>query len=364
MGLFDKLQNAVEVAKSKVKGIVKHPLDEEPAKMYYEIVYGLLATIEKVSAEGIKKYVEHYAGGECDAEQLQKVLTYFVSRPDNTYTLYDSEGTVQFCLGTIKKMPQREIDRVKEINKTLAESSAYRCSREEALDICYNYKEVAKQALENVKSEYDKVLTVVEANGVEFYREGIDRIVEGVTEKYKGIIDEETVKQFIQVITKDKFLEGNATVKDILFAHLEYYLSSLRSKYTMEVLVFSPIASAALRAVHFEKYGQNKEGYLSFNIDECRSFVLMDNNFKDEVDRHPYDTEKVIQGNIEEIKSANVFNEGQFHYYWMPSENDAYYADMVCNHYWKKLAQLNNMDASQNVNDIYHFLCDCLEALA
>ena len=44
----------------------------------------------------------------------------------------------------------------------------------------------------------------------------------------------------------------------------------------------------------------------------------------------------------------------------MPNKGDTYYEDMICGLYWKKLAEVNNLDALQEINTIYETIFSCI----
>ena len=69
MGLFDKLRDTVTKAVDVVQSNYT-PLADETSKEYYEIIYGLLASVGSVSYNGIKNYVEHCTSISCDEEKL------------------------------------------------------------------------------------------------------------------------------------------------------------------------------------------------------------------------------------------------------------------------------------------------------
>lgn len=106
MAFLDKLRKTVENVKNSVnlEGTIENvknsitqagvlintsiePLFDDVENKYYEIAYGLFASIENVGKshdyihgilfDGVKNYIEYHTGEECDTVKLQKVLNYY-----------------------------------------------------------------------------------------------------------------------------------------------------------------------------------------------------------------------------------------------------------------------------------------------
>ena len=147
MGIFDKILE-------KIKGNnEEHPLADETVKKYYEIAYGLLASMwsdrdvspYKVRYKGIKKYVEHFIGEQCDEEKLQKALAYFDREnynygPTNaSYALYKREDWLIAWYPSIK-LSKFAANKIVETNRILAENTTYRCAtREDFFVLCFYF---------------------------------------------------------------------------------------------------------------------------------------------------------------------------------------------------------------------------------
>ena len=125
----------------------------------------------------------------------------------------------------------------------------------------------------------------------------------------------------------------------------------------------SRVASVALRAVRFEAFGQTEEGYTTISEDECRNFVLNNDTFRSEIDEHPYDTDKYTEEFINKIINPELFARDIHDYAWMPLRyEDSYYADMVCNKFWKLAATEYENGESEDPNDVYDIIFDYINS--
>ena len=359
MGLFDKLR---EVFKSTQKNGDQLPKVEtvetaekssgffsnEIERTYYEIAYDMLSLFSQTHYDRIKKYVEYHTGQPCDEAKLEKALSNLGSdlTPKQFYWRFSTEDVLRSKLAEKKGFNPKKIENLIEINRSLDESKKYRCSKEEAFDIFYN------DIFPEIKSEYEKVLEISESHGINHFREGIYRI----TEKYKDRIGRCVFAEMIRSLTREKFIEGNHIVRVIVIAYLNLVLRDKKTTYSKTFRV----ASVALRALHFEAFGQEKKGYSTISEEDCREFVFNNNTFKSEIDRHPYDTDKYTNDFVNSIIKADLFNSRTaYDYFWMPSpEEDPHYADMVCSRYWKSVAAEYEDGESTDPNDVYNILWD------
>ena len=365
MGLFNKILETVDLAKEKIQCAIngetmsneEHPLADETVKKYYEIIYGLLASVwldrtklpTKVQYKGIKKYVEHFIDEKCDEEKLQKALFYFEHdhydyKPIETlYSLYfDEDGMFFRCTSSraeinISKFAAKKI---MEMNSILEEDTTYRCAtKEEAFEICYNISGV----LNKVKAQYEEILVNIE-NNIGTFRKDIKELVDNCVKAYRDALQSDTIKDYIRNVTRDKFFESDSNVR---FLSICSVYSSLSYDYH--------IASIALRTVHFEKYGNNEKDYTSFTDDECRKLVTSEdifmgelNKFADEDETNRYINEKIQSIKKTDMLYSNIAN------FWMPNKEDMYYADKVCYEFWTDVANKNDMDFAQDISTVFN----------
>ena len=158
MGIFNKLYNNYV------------PLSDDVERKYYEIAYGLFSSGRSFNYSGIKKYVEFHLGQPCDEEKLKNALANFGPDGARTGFYHSCSDDYYKVLESVAGFTPHKINKLKEINKMLDQAETYRCTVEEALDICY------KDTLSNLNLEIEELLKIVEENGVKFFREGITRI--------------------------------------------------------------------------------------------------------------------------------------------------------------------------------------------
>lgn len=331
MGLFDKFKTS------------NNPFEDETTKTYYEMVYGLLSSIPAMSFEGIKKYVEFHSGNQIADETLKQLLRCFAGPLRNGYSKY-SDDQIEAYL-SICKFSRKKIKGIVALNNELDQSKTYRSTKEQVYDICF------KEALQKIESEYEVVLNVVKTNGVKFYEEGVDKI----RRKYNSVVGEELCAEHIHNITVKLFSEGNAIVEKIYMAYVCHILKSRKKE--------SQIASVVLRAVHFEKYGKNIDGYETITKDDCRNFVLNNTDFSSQIDEHPYEREKYIDRFTKEIFNSNIALDYKGYlylqaYFWLPiCETERYYSDKLC-HKYLDLVSSNYEDPGTALNEIYDMVWD------
>ncbi len=342
MGLFDKVREVVNTLQNS-----NAPLSDETERTYYEIAYGLLSLFSHVHYDGIKKYVEFHISQTCDEAKLQRALSNFgVEAAKKLYWRYATKEVLRSKKSGEKGFTDQKIEKLIEINQYLDESKKYRCSKEKAFDICY------KDIFPEIKSEYEKVIEISETHGISHFREGAYRIIK----KYQDRIGEYVLAEMIRSLTREKFIEGNHTVKIIVLAYLRLELCDKKITSFKKFRV----ASVALKALHFEAFGQTENEYSTISEEECKEFVLNNDMFISEIDEHPYDTDKYTREFIDNIINATLFDSlSVYDNFWMPlSKGDPYYADMVCNHFWKFVADKYDDGESTDINDVFDIIFD------
>lgn len=374
MAFLDKLRKTVENVKNSVnlEGTIENvknsitqagvlintsiePLFDDVENKYYEIAYGLFASIENVGKshdyihgilfDGVKNYIEYHTGEECDTVKLQKVLNYYrtykpsISGYNDENIFYSSLGSdVSVKIRLEGKIPTSQIQKVQALNSILAEKQTYRCSYEEAIKICYN------DILEKIISEYENVFSVVETHGIKHYREGLCKI----ENKYANIIGKSEFYRQIRLLTHNKYIEDDYTAKVIL---LSYLLVDLKNRKSREAAAF-----LILRGMHFQSYKDFHEEYTTITEDMCCNFVLNNDYYKDEIDKHPYDIQEYT-----ERFTKNIFNSyiSPGTHYWMPDKKtDVYYFDSVCNLSLKDIVARYTNVLPTDFNEIFEMVWD------
>ena len=351
MGLFDKLKSAIDTATEAINKTIessqnaKDPLGDPAVKKYYEVAYGLMKSIGSVTVNAIKKHIENQLGEPCDETVLQKALECF----DDDYSS-GGDGPLYRIIrqNTFNEEKQKKIE---EVNKNLDALNRYRITKEEAYTLYY------KEEVEKITAEFNKVLEVVEQHGFNHFKEGMYRLYSN-NHKNIGLY---TYYDIIHMIVKNMLFEANPGAKRVLITcldHATYRLQNINGSFR--------VASIALRALHFEKHGDNEEGYTSITKDEILDFVSNNEEFKEKAkeltEENPFDTKDYNAEFSESIMSVDImsgtYSETKFaeRECWMPNyETEPYYTDKVCNLYWKYLENHFN-ENTEDLNSVYDLI--------
>lgn len=340
----DTVQNAVDTAQSGYE-----PLPDDISKKYYEIAYGLMSSVyhtrytnnifgeeieeteyDIVPFDAVKKYIEYHLNQPCDEGKLLSILdNYFYVNNDRIYNRYvgGTEGNA-FIRSNLadKKLPTLKINKLIEKNNELDQIKTYRCTRDEFYNICYN------DIFYDIKSEYNYILEVIERTGQSYHLfEGLRRI----EKKYLNVIDNIATHDMIHKAIANSLYEGNETVRNFI---LEYFYGIHKDSEGKYIYIFA--SKVAVRAWHFEKYGQDKTNYISITEDECRNFVLNSKSYMNEVENHPFDRDAYIAKYTDTIKNSGMSFSCDYSH-----GKDEYFIDTICNLAWK--------EASEHFNVVY-----------
>ena len=232
-----------------------HPLPDDTHKKYYEIVYGLMRSVHgresdpitTVTYDGVRNYVVHHVGEPCDETALKGVYRYLKT----VYRTIDSEGDYwQRRLIVDEKMSQKHVDILVAFNSALDQRPTCRCSLQEALAICYagivdalellnthvgeadfldylcsqkkHYEQYADEAticelldvachdalVTLLTPEMNKVLAVVESDGIGCFPEGLSRI----QRQFEKIFGQGVFRRLIYAWLRAQYFDGNETV--------------------------------------------------------------------------------------------------------------------------------------------------------
>lgn len=360
MGFADKLRSKINKVSETVQGAVDSaqggfaPLPDETSKKYYEIAYGLLSSIywekeqedfhhkktkeifyEKVHFNTIKNYIEHHSGEACDVEKLHSILNDYFDKSSNSeeFSRFSSIRDYSILRSNLqnKKIPSKKIENLIEINKELDRTQAYVCSRDAILDICF------KDAINDIKAQFDNVLTIVEEYGEsKFLEEGLGRIRKEYNEKLPSTLADSIIKK----IFLDSFYSGNSIITKCSVNFFIHYAVVKHAEAFGLSDCFPHFAALSLKALHFEHYGNNKENYSPITDEECRDFVLNNKFYADALRSHPFDKDEYVNKFVAEIKEACNYISNYFYLRdldYAVSE-DAHFIDNICNLAWKKIA--------------------------
>ncbi len=348
MGLFDKLKSAIDTATDTINKTiessqnVKDPLADPMVKKYYDVTYGLMKTIRQASYDVIKKYIEYQLQEPCDETILQKALECYWGSP-----LYHI-----ITENTFRDDKQKKIE---EVNKVLDTLNLYRCTKEEVYNICF------KKEIEEITSEFENVLNVVNEYGFKHLEEGVRRI----HTNYYETIGFDTCNGIIHMVIKKKFFEDNLITKTILITALDH--ATFRYNQINGSL---RIAAIVLRALNFNNSNSSEDDYATITKVTCLEFVSNNEEFVEKAKQlkadNPFDSTNHIENFAESILNVDImsgtYSETKFaeRECWMPNyETEPYYADKVCYLYWKHIAEQSGNN-STDANDIYDMIWACI----
>lgn len=354
MGLFDKLKNAIDTATDAINKTIetaqkaKEPLADPIVKKYYDVTYGLLKSIGCARYDTIIKYIEYQLGESCDETKLQEALEYYQR---------DMSSGVQDPLYRMineNTFSGEKLRKLEEINKTLDSLGQYKCDKEEAYNMFF------EREIEEITSEFEKVLNVVNEYGFKHFEEGMY----AMNKKYCKNIGYNVYEGIVHMIVKKKFFEENSTTISILMACL--YLATYRY---IEKYGFSKTASIVLRALNFENSGRGEDGYTTITYSKCLDFVSNNAQFIEKAKqlkaKNPYDSTNHLEKFADDILQVDIMSglDTGFSYSagcCLPYKEECYYTDFVCNLYWKCIAK-HRRNESTDPDEVYDMIWDFLE---
>lgn len=330
----------------------------ETVKKYYIVSCGLLSSVRGVTSKGIKKYLESKLGGACDSEALDKVLTVFVQHATSSYS-HNEEKLYWFTKNAKDLYLNKHVfgGNMEELAKP------YKCAPEEAYAICY------PEAAKNIKEDYQKILHVLETQG----KNDFDDHIGGVVRKYKDIIGQDNIKEYIRIITKGLYFEGNKTVatnviKSVDSALYEEMMDTVSN--SLDVCQYTAERQAlaiALRALNFEKYTGNQEAYTSVTKEDYCKFVsnnaYFQENFEKEIAKKPLDTsmDQLVESQVKSAESFNWYSKFSTDLCFLPNmKTDPYYADALCNAFWKYIVNKRQEEILTDPDAVFELLLNYL----
>lgn len=331
----DDLAHSIADTKLADLQSIVESFNNEKAKKYYLASCGLLSSMKNgISYEGIKNYLEYKLDEVCDEEILKNIADIFEQSPANYST---GSSNLYYLKDNAKRLY---------LNKKvfgsdtfeLDEANTYKCSLEEAYRICY------PEIIGNIDTEYQKIMATFTDN-VKQYENDLLKF----TSKYGSLIGRNNIVEYFKIVTREKYFRGDAMVKYFLIAWLEVSLWELQK--------MNWVTSVALRALHFSTYEGTEDEYQSVSEEECRGFVLNNDAYLVELEKHSCDKEKYIEQFITEIKNLDVYYGARDKSY-LPTNNkeDSYYIDAVCNSYLKDITKNFKNGAPNDPNKVYNII--------
>ena len=340
MSLFDKLRTGLDFLENKLQNISLNttmpgtchsaentavhlqgdeavdPLGDETVKKYFEILCGMRQTFRNAGRSQMpdltkKRFIEYFLNDVCDEEAFDKANELFVCSTKDFSSRNDSDW------GLAK------------IRETAENSGKYCMDEYEA------YRKFCQEEIATATIEYNNVLEVIKDNlNYLHFSQGLRKI---------------NCDYIIQkIVISESFCSGNPITQKLI---MEYLIDSYITRYNEFIeqgrgyRAGDDIALLIIKALHFEKYGHDRENYRPIDFEVYRDFVSNVGFYKKSIDDHPFDTEAYIEKFANRIKNdGKIFGvpytslKGRF----LIDEVDDYFCDAACNLMWKEIVNMRN----------------------
>lgn len=235
---------------------------------------------------------------------------------------------------------------VEEEKERLAKEEKERLAKEEQV------KKEQEKAPQELITDYKKALDAASSY--------IDVNVTSLEKKYENLIGTVHFRKLIYDVIKERYFEGDKKACKYLVQILDYCLhenvvKNLNFRYSYREdpaecyrIAEDQAVAIAIRALHFEKYGYNKNNYPNITKDICREFLLSINYFEGS-----YSNER-------SVSITHVLDELTVRIKYGPylpsSKTDRYYLDSLCNSYWKARFKNGPQESLSDPNYIFNGL--------
>ena len=326
MGLLDKLRVALDLAENKIKGWNQgaalsssnqqpeeknvDPLMDETVRKYFEILCGTGQNYRKwdefpMAELRAKRFVEHFLNDVCDERILEKAKELF--KRSNLFG--DSNED-------------------RELRKHADEAAK---SGEYSMEECEAYRKFCQEEIDAATAEYNNILEVIKDNvNYIHFSQGLNKMKCDYAIKL--------------IVIADSFYGGNPITQEVIKQYLiDSYRARINDESSKEYhYAGDDLALLIVRALHFEKYGHNRENYKTASDEEYRDFVMTVDEYKRAIDNHPFEKELYTERFVERITQSRVFNSRNT-YVAGPSvylnDKDDYFCDAVCHYLWNEIVR-------------------------
>ena len=232
---------------------------------------------------------------------------------------------------------------------------------QEAYSICYS------DMIESVKADCKEIFNIVASYGETHFEEGLSK----KTERYENKIGSERTQEFFRQAIQEMYFDGNDTVKTSLYNRInqysydarmrEYYRLCIESVDAAIPTITKYVAAIMLRALHFEKHGQNREEYKAITENDCREFIsnceCIQREIENEVAKDPFNTNPKKLINIKANEIFDIFESIKTNVGWyLPRKSENYYADSLCNGFLKWIVEAYQKEYSTDPNVTFEIL--------
>lgn len=302
MGLFDKMREIVNSTLGEGALVSKSSADDPVVKRYYGVILVLLSTVGRLTKEHIKLYFRVRYNEECDDASLDKALSKFETIEGNP-TRYKLSW---------------QAERVKSPD----------VKKEDVLDICY------APFRATLKSKFEEILSTLEQKPQKrFLMQGFSAL--GRAFRWS---DEEyyLAGKVISEVMTERLLSKDPTVVSLVVEEAFEYLKPHKSL---------PLAHAvALRALHFEKYGETLNEYESITIDDCKNTVISSSAYAKDLEEHLFDKDAFVAQTAHRILSKTVLDRNNSEAFgWKQwAAEDMHFIDAACYFAVQKISESFN----------------------
>lgn len=305
MGLFDKLRDKVNgfLKTGEVTVVEK---DDPMTTKYYEGILSLLSTVNRLTKENIKIFYKVKYDEICDEAALDRALSKFES------VVEDERGETWYKLS----FRQREKERI----QTKLEA-------DEIYEICF------KEYMEDVKARFCAILEAIKNQPKkEFLDDGLSELewtLQLPDDPYPYV---RLAGQAMAEVMVDRLLVGDPTVKALVTEEV--------CTYVCEKKGLEQVYAMVLRAMHFEKFGENSAQYQSITEEDCRSAAMNSSIYQERSsEESPFDKGSVYNTAAYRIMKSEII-EGYSDLDWKRwAAKDNLFVDAACYYALQEMAK-------------------------
>ena len=301
------------VAQSETKVAKDHPFADETIKKYFEILCGTGRNFRNwdrfpLAEQRAKRFVEYFINDACDEQALEKAKELF-KRSNHVDLLRYIEA-------------DWDLKKYREITE---QSCEYCMDEGEA------YRKFCQEEIDAATTEYNSILEVIKDNvNYIHFSQGLRKM---------------NCDYAIQIMVMfESFCNGNSITQELIKQYLiDTYTTRINDETNKQNhYVGDDIALLIVKALHFEKYGHDRENYKTASHEEYCNFVKIVDEYKKVIDNHPFEKEWYTEKLAKRITANQVFGSiytslGKERFYITDVED--YFCDAACHFLWNEIVR-------------------------